>query len=243
MVNRPLCCNFVNVTKRPLRSSLGGERIVFRVTARSPAPRLASPHGAALYGIASIRATAWCAVLHFFSLCRPPRDGIVTKAAMTRALLFIAIATFALAAGLMHVTAPISAAPEDMVEVCHSGGTLLVAPDAVNGHIGHGDSPGPCADQPTPTATPTAGPTSTLEPTATPTADHVDPRADRDADGGDLRRQLSRSRRRRQSLRRPLSQPRRRQRKPRRPSSQPRRRQRKPRRPSSQPRRRRRNPR
>lgn len=34
--------------------------------------------------------------------------------------------------------------PEEKVAVCHNGSTIMVNPDAVDGHLGHGDTLGPC---------------------------------------------------------------------------------------------------
>ncbi len=72
--------------------------------------------------------------------------------------------------------------PAFKVAICHKGTTLFVAPGAVPGHQGHGDTIGPCG-APTPTTPPveptaTPIPTDTLVPTPTspePTSTQVAP--------------------------------------------------------------------
>ncbi len=57
-------------------------------------------------------------------------------------------------------------APAGKVTVCHKGKNLEVNANALNGHLGHGDTLGGCA---TPRPTGTAAVTPTEEPTATTT--------------------------------------------------------------------------
>ena len=52
---------------------------------------------------------------------------------------------------------------EEKVTICHKGQTITVAEPAVQAHLKHGDTPGPC-----PTTTTTAAPTTTtVAPTTT----------------------------------------------------------------------------
>jgi outer membrane biosynthesis protein TonB len=86
-----------------------------------------------------------------------------------------ALAGLALAAGVILVPGVALASPAPQVALCHQPGTpaqqtLTVNGNAADGHLGHGDTLGACADpEPTPDPQPTEEPTPTPTPDPTPT--------------------------------------------------------------------------
>ena len=50
----------------------------------------------------------------------------------------------AVAFAALVATAPLSQASSTRTLVCHKGRTIVVDDDAVPGHLGHGDTLGPC---------------------------------------------------------------------------------------------------
>jgi hypothetical protein len=84
-----------------------------------------------------------------------------------------------LAAISLPLLAVVLAAAQTYITICHHPGpfedpfgnpvTLIIPVSALQGHLGHGDTIGPCGPQATPRPTPKATPQPTPKPTPRPT--------------------------------------------------------------------------